>query len=336
VDDYIELDGRIQKPNANGPAFLEVPTLADLYDRAMGNRPVVGAVVTLSAHVMMMSHGSLWGGGDRDIAITREVTNASTAGAEAGRWNLSSQMAPYYRIPAYVNSLPPLAHYLRPIDALDGQLDGAWRGNSIAQLQDGFDTPARTPYQTKLIEAVIQREGFGKDDVPDLLSLNYKAIDVVGHLFSANSVEMSDTLRIQDQALRQLVGFLNATVGKGRWVMVLTADHGTQRLPTVSGAFVANIDRFTADIEHRFDHDGDGTPLLLRVRPTQLWVDPAEMARNHVTLDQISQYVMQLTQSQLTRSGVQADPATANDRVFSGALPSRLLRSLPCLPPNVG
>jgi Type I phosphodiesterase / nucleotide pyrophosphatase len=331
TDDYIELAGRIQKPNANGPAFLEVPTLADLYDRAMGNRPLVGASVTLSAHVMMMGHGSLWGGGDRDIAITRELTGAATAGAEATRWNLAPQMAPFYRIPAWVNDLPPLSHYVRKIDGLDGKLDGEWRGNSIAQLLNGFDTPARTPFQTTLIEALIKREGFGRDDVPDLLFLNYKAIDVIGHMFSANSIEMSDALRIQDEALRALVGFLDRVVGKGRWAMVLTADHGTQRSPTVSHAFVADITRFTQDIQRRFDHDGDGRPLVVWVRPTQLWVDPAELADNHVTLTQISEYIMTLTQAQTIRAGVTPNPATANDRVFAAALPTSMLGKLPCL-----
>jgi hypothetical protein len=332
TDDYIGLNGVIQKPNANGPAFLEDPTLADLYDLVKGNKPIVGAVATLSAHVMMMSHGSLWNGGDRDIAITREVSNGSTAGQEAPKWNLSPAMAPYYRMPPYANSLPPLSTYLRALDAMDGRVDGKWRQNSIAQLLNGFDTPARTPYQTKLIETVIQNEHFGQDEVPDLLSLNYKAIDVIGHIFSANSPEMSDTLKIQDQALKVLVTFLNSQVGKGRWVMVLTADHGTQLLPTFSHAFVADITAFAKAIDDQLDHDGNSTPLVLRVRPTQLWVNPQELEANHTTLDAISQYIMKLTQAQTIRAGKAPNPATANDRVFSGALPSSLLSHLPCLP----
>jgi hypothetical protein len=335
TDDFIRLNGVIQKPNANGPAFLEDPTLADLYDRAMGNKPIVGTVASLSAHIMMMSHGSLWGGGDKDIAITREVSNAPTSGAEGVKWDLTPAMAPYYRIPAYVNSLPPLSTYIPALDALDGKRDGKWRQNSIAQLLNGFDTPARTPFQTKLIETVIQREHFGQDQVPDLLSLNYKAIDVVGHIFSANSPEMSDTLKIQDDALRQLVGFLNTTVGKGKWVLALTADHGTQLLPTFSHAFVADIAAFGDAINHEFDRDGNNTPLVVRVRPTQMWVDPQELARNHTTLDAISQYIMGLTQAQTIRAGKAPNPATANDPVFSGALPSAMLSHLPCLPESV-
>jgi hypothetical protein len=332
VDDYIEMNGQIQKPNANGPAFLVEPTLADLYDRAMGNKPIVGEVATLSAHIMMMSHGSLWGGGDKDIAVTREVANGPTAGAEATTWNLSPAMTPFYRLPSYVNSLPPVTHYTRALDARDGKIDGLWRQNSIAQLRNGFDTPARTPFQTKLIETVIQNERFGQDDVPDLLFLNYKAIDVVGHQFSANSPEMSDAVKYQDDALRILVHFLNTTVGQGKWVLALTADHGTQRSFDVSHAFLIDLDRFSADIEQQFDHDGDNTPLLLRVRPTQIWFNPDELERNNVNLEDVSNYIMGLTQADTIRSGKGPDPATANDRVFAGALPSSMFSQLPCLP----
>lgn len=97
VDEFIRVNGRLQKPNENGPGFLLVPTLADLYDRARGNRPLVGAIATLSAHVMMMSHGRMWGGGDADSAVTREKEDAETGGAESVTWNAG----------------PPAAHGLR-------------------------------------------------------------------------------------------------------------------------------------------------------------------------------------------------------------------------------
>ena len=49
------------------------PTLADVYDRAMDNEPVVGIVGTVDIHFGMLGHGSFFGGGDRDIALTRSV-----------------------------------------------------------------------------------------------------------------------------------------------------------------------------------------------------------------------------------------------------------------------
>ncbi|HWO70165.1 MAG TPA: alkaline phosphatase family protein, partial [Actinomycetota bacterium] len=141
TDEFVRLAGRMQKPNANGPAFLLLPTLADLYDRARGNRPLVGAVATLSAHVMMMSHGRLWGGGDADIAVTREKEDAPTGGAETVRWNLTTAMAPFYELPGYVNEVGGFEEDVRRLDQADGALDGRWRDNDIAALAGGFDTP---------------------------------------------------------------------------------------------------------------------------------------------------------------------------------------------------
>ena len=46
VDEYVKVNNRIEKPNANGPAFMVAPALADLYDRAMDNEPEVGALAT--------------------------------------------------------------------------------------------------------------------------------------------------------------------------------------------------------------------------------------------------------------------------------------------------
>lgn len=330
VDEYIRVNGRLQKPNENGPGFLLDPTLADLYDRAMGNLPKVGAVATLAAHIMMMSHGSMWGGGDRDIAITREKEFGRTAGAEDVRWNLTSDMAPFYRLPRYVNDLPPLSGYVDDLDRADGALDGRWRDNDIAMLANGFDTPARTPFQETLIETVIDREGFGADEVPDLLFLNYKAIDTIGHLFSADGVEMSDALRVQDETLRHLVAFLDERVGRGRWVMAVTADHGTQRDPAVSGAFMIDIRKVEAGLTSTFD-DEDEVPLLQKVRPTEIWLDGAELAENGFTLVQVSRWLLGLTEAETYKGAIPPTAERAGERVFAAALPSSILDRLPCL-----
>jgi hypothetical protein len=332
VDEYIRINGRLQKPNENGPGFLIDPTLADLYDRAMDNEPKVGAIATLAAHIMMMGHGSQWGGGDSDIAITREKEFAETAGAESVSWNLTTDMRPFYALPSYVNDLPPLSDYVDDVDRADGALDGMWRNNDIQQLSEGFDTPARTPFQETLIETVIEREGFGADDVPDLLFLNYKAIDTIGHLFSADGIEMSDAVATQDATLERLVDFLNRTVGKGEWIMAVTADHGTQRDPETSGAFMIDINKLFAGLAATFDDDGDGVPLVQKVRPTEIWLDRAELADNGFTLTQVSQWLLDLTQEDTYKNQNLPEPGHEGDTVFAAALPSSILSRLPCLP----
>ena len=340
VDEYVRLNGVMEKPNANGPAFLLEPTLADLYDPAMGNEPKVGAIATLAAHIMMMSHGSQWGGGDADLAITREREIAETAGAETVRWNLTSHMGPYYELPAYANKLPPLSSYLDDLDRADGALDGRWRDNDIAALAGGFDTPARTTYQETLVEKVIDREGFGADDVPDLLYVNYKAIDTIGHRFSADGIEMGDAVAVQDAVLKELVTHLNDRVGRGRWVMVLSADHGTQRDPAVSGAFLIDVNKLEAGLEATFDADDDGVDVLQDLRPTQVWLNRAELADNGFTLRQVSRWFLGLTQQDTFKDMYSRrstpQPGHEDDPVFAAALPSRILSQLPCLPDASG
>lgn len=332
VDEYLKVNNRIQKPNANGPAFMVLPTIADLYDHAMGNEPLVGGLASLSAHIMMIGHGSQWNGGDKDIAVTREKEDATTGGNDSAvKWNLTSGMAPFYEMPKYVNTLPPIDRFNQELDRMDGAIDGKWRDNSIEQFNKGFDTPARTPFQTQLFEKVISQEGFGADAVPDLLYLNYKAIDVIGHAFSANGIEMSDALRIQDQHLKILIDFLNRTVGKGSWVMALTADHGTNLNPAVSGAFQIDTGSIEDLLNQRFD-DGDDVPLIEKFRTTEFWLNEDELKQSGADLVDVSNFLLSLTESQTFKPGNDPLPGRQNDPVFSGAFPSSILGRLPCLP----
>ena len=193
-------------PWAKGPAYLMEPTLADLYDRAMGNEPVVGEVGTVSIHLGMLGHGAMWGGGDQDIVAIREKIGADTLGAEGSTGTSRPTCTPYYRFPEYVNQVGGFGKDVRAVDANDGQLDGRWRTNDIEALLQGFDTPARIPYQTRVIEEMIRREGFGADDTPDLLYVNYKMIDYISHVWTVNSPEMQDAVQGAGRRARDVRG----------------------------------------------------------------------------------------------------------------------------------
>jgi hypothetical protein len=166
--------------------------------------------------------------------------------------------------------------------------------------------------------------------VPDLLFVNYKAIDTIGHLFSADGIEMSDAVSTQDDALLQLVAFLDDTVGDGEWVLAVTADHGTQNDPGVSGAFEIDIAKLEQGLVARFDDDGDDVVLVEKVRPTEIWLDRDELHDNGLRLADVAGWIFQLTQAQTLKPGRTATDPQA--RVFAGSLPSRILSQLPCLP----
>ncbi len=329
IDLYQQIDGEIDKPQENGPGTLLLPTLADLYDVAMRNEPVVGVIATLGAHSGMVGHGSQWEGGDADLAIMREQEDASTGGDEGDAWQLTTGMAPYFEMPGYVNEVPGLERDLPALDQEDGVLDEAWGDYPFDALDDGFQTPARTPYQTRIVEEVIRREGFGADDVPDLLYVNLKAVDSVGHIFSVNGEEMGQTLRWQDDALRDLVRFLDSEVGAGEWAMTLTADHGHQYDPAVSGALPIGITPLTTFIEDRFSAPG-GPDVVRRVRPTQIWMDEQALAEAGYADADVAAALAAATRWEM--SGGTEFPGDPDALAFSAAFPTSELEGLDCLP----
>lgn len=328
----LRIGDELTTPWAEGPAYLMDPTLADLYDVAMGNEPVVGELGTVSIHLGMLGHGAMWGGGDQDIAVIRELVGAETLGAEGFEWNLTPVLQPYYRFPDYLDEVGGFEEDVRAVDAADGQLDGRWRENDIETLLGGFDTPARIPYQTRVLTELIDREGFGADEVPDLLFVNYKMIDYISHVWTVNSPEMQDAVRSQDEQLEVLVDFLDETVGAGEWVVVLTADHGSLPDPDVSGAFQIAGEVLASDINATFDTDGDQTRIVELVQPTQIFVNEAELQQNGHTLDEVSEWILQRTKADTALPDVVLPAGEAGDLVFEAAFPSELMGSLPCLP----
>jgi hypothetical protein len=331
VDAEFRLGPDLVRAGQLGPVLMMEPTLADLYDRAMGNAPIVGDLSSVTWHLNMMGHGSMWGGGDKDIAVLRTATAGTNEGAEGTTWNLQGKNAPFYTFPSYVNDLPPLSSYTEALDRADGKLDGKWRDNSIAQFENGWATPARVPYQTRLIEEVIAREGFGADATPDLLFINYKIIDHISHIFSVNSVEMQDTLRWQDAGLKELVRSLNRQVGKGEWAMVVTADHGAQFDPKVSGAFQVTPGQLQADLLAAFPSK-TGTPVIQATRTSYIYVNEGAMKASGFTFDDISKFILDYTKEQGAANPASVPEAERDDRVFAAAFPSSILPTLPCLP----
>jgi Type I phosphodiesterase / nucleotide pyrophosphatase len=335
VAHHFQLGGLDTTPWQIGPNFFVLPTFGDIYDYQQHNAPVVGMVATADIHMGMLGHGSFWNGGDRDIAMTRSPDVKSTSTAEGDVWNLPKEEAPYYTLPDYVNQTPTYESYKKDIatlDRADGKLDGKWRSNDIDQLQHGFDTPARTAYQERVVEEVVKQEGFGKDDVPDLLYLNFKEIDYVGHVWSMNSPEMTDALKYQDDALKRFVPYLNEEVGAGNWAMVITADHAAMPNPAVSGGFEISTGAVLQAIEAKFDTNGDDVRIVDNVQPGSIFLNEDEVKANGTTIEDIARFAQTLTQAQTSGGGVTPNPGQENDPVFSAVFPSSLLPDLSCLP----
>ncbi|MEJ2256611.1 MAG: alkaline phosphatase family protein [Woeseiaceae bacterium] len=79
-------------------------------------------------------------------------------------------------------------------------------------------------------EALVN-ESLGVDDTTDYLSVSFSATDYVGHVFGPSSLEAEDNILRLDQALAELLEFVDERVGLEHTLIVLSADHGGPDTP---------------------------------------------------------------------------------------------------------
>ena len=262
--------------------------------------------------------------------MLREDEDSGTGGDEGRTWELTEPMRAAFHLPDYVDDVPGFDADVAALDQSDGALDGNWHQYPLDALDDGFQTPARAPYQTRIVESVVEREGFGLDDVPDLLYVNLKAIDSVGHIFSADGHQMGETVRWHDDALAELVGWLDDRVGSGRWAMVLTADHGAQRDPERTGALSIGVDHITHYLDGQFADRTNGASIVRRVRPTQIWLRNDVLSAAGISEEDVAAALRTVTLADLAGDvPYQDDPETP---AFATAFPSSTIQRLGCLP----
>lgn len=336
VAHHFRIGETMTTPWSQGSRLLTLPTFADLYDRANGNEPRIAMVGSVPIHLGMMSHGTEWGGGDKDVAILTNVNDASTLGAESPTWGMPVKNKPFYETPAWVDpdQDPETVDYrstqyrngVAAVDQMDGRKDGKWRDESIEELKGGFETPARIPWENSLVKDLIRKEQLGADDTPDMLFANYKVIDYVSHVWSMNSRYMQDSLRFQDEALKELIAYLDKEVGKGDYVLLVTSDHGAMPDPKVTKAFVASPGRVGSAIKSKF---GDDTVML--TQNTTAFLNIPALEADGYTVADVAKFVAGLTKEQTYLEGYQPSGSEGRQKLFSSAFPSYLLEQMPCV-----
>jgi hypothetical protein len=70
---------------------------------------------------------------------------------------------------------------------------------------------------------LIEQEKMGDDDVPDLLNITFSSLDYANKWFEPVSVEMHDLYLRMDQEISSLLNYLDKKMGKGNYVVYLTA-----------------------------------------------------------------------------------------------------------------
>ena len=92
-----------------------------------------------------------------------------------------------------------------------------------------------TPFVDELVigfaREMVVNENIGQDEITDILVLGCSAADNIGHAFGPFSQESMDHFLRLDKYLGDFFAFLDDKVGKDRYVVMLSSDHGVLPLP---------------------------------------------------------------------------------------------------------
>lgn len=198
-----------------------------------------GNVVTIS----MKARAAIMLAGHRPTAATWYVGggNYATSTAFAGQVpQFVKRTLADYPIekdrPAGWTKMLPDSDYQGPDDGVGERPPAGWTATFPHNFTDRFfdqwqQSPLADAYLERLAEAAIEQYKLGRGNGVDYLGVSFSALDSVGHSFGPDSHEVQDTLARLDQTLEKLLDRLDDRVGKGKYVLALTADHGVAPIP---------------------------------------------------------------------------------------------------------
>ena len=77
-----------------------------------------------------------------------------------------------------------------------------------------------------MAEAALKNENLGKGKETDMLAVSISSTDAIGHVYSTRGKENHDVYMQLDKDLAHFLKTLDEQVGKGNYLLFLTADHG--------------------------------------------------------------------------------------------------------------
>src|SRR5262249_34951607 len=110
-----------------------------------------------------------------------------------------------------------------------------------------YTSPFGNDLLLDLVRRAVDAEQLGRHDNPDLLCVSFSCNDPIGHVWGPDSQEVLDVTLRADLVVRDLLAALDERVGKGRYRLVLTADHGVCPLPEVARARGEDADRISTE-----------------------------------------------------------------------------------------
>jgi predicted AlkP superfamily pyrophosphatase or phosphodiesterase len=125
----------------------------------------------------------------------------------------------------------------------------------------------------------VDQLALGKSDGTDCLGIAYSPLDYAGHAFGPRSWEVQDILVQLDKDLADLFTHLDKTVGRGNYVVALSADHGVAPIPedmqkTGADAGVLSLVELRERMEKALEPFNYGKPAIARISGSDVYFSP--------------------------------------------------------------
>jgi predicted AlkP superfamily pyrophosphatase or phosphodiesterase len=298
--------GEETKPlDGTSPRNLKVDTLGDVLRRADQRAKVVaisgkdrGAILPaghLGTAYMYMGQTGHFASSTYYMRQHPAWVEAFNGARPADRW-FRQAWQPLLPDGAYARSLPDNQPWYGPRGgALPLPLAGAGEATpGPAYYASLLRSPFADQLSLEFARAAVRGEQLGQDDVPDILIVSLSGHDYVNHAYSAESRLSHDHFLQLDRLLQGFFQDLDATVGRDRYLAVLTADHGFMPAPEWSRSqgqdagrlnVVQALTRVNAELQASF---GAG-PLVFGSPGSALVVNRKLAAERGLDVDRITE-----------------------------------------------
>ena len=281
------------------PQDLMALTLADVWQLATSGRAIILAQGSIDrAATPLAGHGACQLNGAPVVLASYDQ--------QTGNWHTNPDC---FRLPAYLKDRNTRTLW---------QADGEWMGHRI-------DSPVAVRYsalfpafEADAMTAMIEREPVGEDNVADLILMNYKGADFVGHKYGPDSNELRVTLGEMDRQLARMLSALEAKVGNN-YLIAVTADHGMP--PEPSSPDRRHFTTAIIDLLHeKFDPE---KKLITSFEPEncQIFVDEDRLSSLGLTLRDLARFLKSqpflfavFTNDDVRRAANAAKPVTPTRR----------------------
>ena len=158
-----------------------------------------------------------------------------------------------------------------------------------------------TPYGNSILadlaKAAIDGEALGQDEVTDFLTVSFSATDYIGHKLGPRAIELQDTYLRLDETIADFLDFLDKKVGKGNYLVFLTADHaGAENVSYLKDnkykVEAISYNEIKKDLK-AFSEEAFGDNIILDYSNFNVFLDHSKIEENDLKLNDVKAKLVQ-------------------------------------------